>query len=91
MYIWRRLFVAVKHVIMRQSGASASITFPSLGIVLWPFHPRQQLTAAMISPNHLLNTSTPSPLPGARVPVTTGTHAERLVYTIRIYVHRVDN
>ena len=46
---------------------------------LWPLHPRQLLTAAMISPNHLLDPTTPSPLPGACVPATAGTHAELLV------------
>ena len=33
----------------------------------------------MISPNHILNPSTPSPLPGACVPATAGTHAEFLI------------
>ena len=33
-----------------------------------------------MSHNHLLNLSTPSPFPGACVPVTAGTHAELLVY-----------
>ena len=58
-----------------------SSTFSSLGIDFWPFHLRQQLTALMISPNHIINPSTPSPLPGACVPATAGTHAELLVWT----------
>ena len=59
---------------MRQSGACVSSTFPPLGIVFWSFHPRQQLTAVIVSPNHLLNPSTSSPLTGACVPATAGTH-----------------
>ena len=34
----------------------------------------------MVCLNHRLNPSTPSPLPGACVPATAGTHAELLVY-----------
>ena len=85
MFSWRGLFVVVKQVIMRQSGACVSSTFPSLSIVSRPLHPRQQLTAVMISPNHLVNPSTPSPLPGACVPATVGTHAELLVCTSLVF------
>ena len=68
---------------MRQPGACVSSTFPPLGIVFSPFHPRQQLTAVVIYPNHLLNPSTPSPLAEACVPATAGTHAKLLewIYT----------
>ena len=45
---------------------------------LWPLHPRQLLPAVMISPNHLLDPTTPSSLPGACVPATVGTHANVL-------------
>ena len=78
--MWRGLFENVKQVIMRQSGACVSSTFPPLVIVFRRFHPLQQLTAVIMSHNHLLNLSTPSPFPGACVPVTAGTHAELLVY-----------
>ena len=67
---------------MRQSGACVSSTVPPLGIAFWPFHPRQQLTAVMTSPSHLLDPSTPSPLPGACVPATAGRHAELLACLI---------
>ena len=64
MFVWRGLVVAVKQAIMRQCGACVSSTFPLLGIVFWPFHPRQQVTAVMISPtkssSQLLNPSAPS-------------------------------
>ena len=70
---------------MRQSGACVSSTFPSLSIVSRPLHPRQQLTAVMVFHNHRLNSSTPTPLPRACVPATTGAHAALLVY-IYIYI-----
>ena len=40
----------------------------------------------MISPNNLSNPSTPSPLPGACVPATAGTHAELLIDICTIYI-----
>ena len=44
-------------------------------------HSRQLLivTALVISPDHLLDPTIPSPLPGTCVPATAGTHAELLV------------
>ena len=52
-----------------------------------PLHPftehmcRRPLTEFMVSLDHPLNPSTPSPLHGAYVPATAGTHAGLLVYT----------
>ena len=45
----------------------------------------------MIFPNHLLNPSTPSPLPGACVPATAGTHADLLVIYYALRCERVLN
>ena len=58
-----------------QSGACVASMLPPLCIAFLPLHPWQLLTAVMLSPNHLFNPSTPSPLPGACVPATAGTHA----------------
>ena len=41
----------------------------------------------MISPNHLLDSTTPSLLPEACVPATAGTHAELLVYIYTYLIH----
>ena len=54
--------------------------FHHLGLSLTLPYTRQQLTAVILSPNHFLNPSTASPLPGARAPATAGTNAELLVY-----------
>ena len=42
----------------------------------------------MVCLNHRLNPSTPSPLPGACVPATAGTHAELLVYYYQVCTKR---
>ena len=87
MFIWRGLFVSVKPVpascvspehVCRQlfHHLAFSLTLPSTATT--------DCSHVMISPNHLVNSSTPSPLPGACVPATAGMHAELLVCTAYI-------